>query len=82
MISQNIALFPANGSVGVNPDTHLVITFTSAPAVGTGGQIRIYNAADGRLVNRLDLSIPVGPTANYQWLKDGAAIPGATGAEF
>ena len=53
--------FPADKTAGVNPDTHLVLTFPSAPALGKSGQIRIYDAADHRLVDTLDLSIPAGP---------------------
>ena len=54
-------LFPANKASGVNPDTHLVLTFDSAPAIGKTGQVRIYDAADHHLVDTLDLSIPAGP---------------------
>jgi pectinesterase len=46
---------------GVNPDTHLVLTFASAPKVGTYGKIRIYDADGHQLVDTLDLSIPAGP---------------------
>ncbi len=53
--------FPANHAVRVNPDTHLVLNFSSAPTLGKSGQIRIYDAADHRLVDTLDLSIPAGP---------------------
>ena len=55
--------FPADGARGVNPDTHLVLTFPSKPTLGRSGQIRIYDAADDRLVDTLDLSIPPGPTS-------------------
>ena len=55
-------LFPANGAQNVNPDTHLQITFDTIPQLGTSGQIRVYDAADNRLVDVLDLSIPPGPT--------------------
>jgi len=57
------ANYPPNGATGVNPDTHLVITCPSPPTLGTTGTIRIYDAADGALVDTLDLSIPPGPTA-------------------
>jgi len=56
-----VACFPANKAVGVNPDTHLVLTFSSAPTIGQSGQIRVYDAADRSLVDTLDLSIPAGP---------------------
>ncbi|MFY9725414.1 MAG: pectinesterase family protein [Bryobacteraceae bacterium] len=52
---------PANHAARVNPDTHLVLTFSSPPILGKSGQIRIYDAADHHLVDTLDLSIPAGP---------------------
>lgn len=57
----SVTCFPANKAVHVNPDTHLVITFSSAPTLGKSGQIRILDAADHKLVDTLDLSIPAGP---------------------
>ena len=33
--SPNAELFPAAGAENVNPDTHLVLTFTDSPIVGT-----------------------------------------------
>ncbi len=56
-----ITRFPADRAVGVNPDTHLVLTFATAPTLGKSGQIRIYDAAGHQLVDTLDLSIPAGP---------------------
>jgi pectinesterase len=53
--------FPTNGAKGVNPDTHLVLTFSSAPAIGRSGQVRIFDAADHKLVDTLDMSVPAGP---------------------
>jgi pectinesterase len=58
-----LARFPADKATNVNPDTHLKLTFPSAPVLGNSGQIRIYDAADHHLVDLLDLSIPPGPTA-------------------
>ena len=59
---QRVVKFPADGAAGVSPDTHLVLTFPSEPALGSSGQIRIYDAADHRLVDTLDLAVPPGPT--------------------
>ncbi len=56
-----VTLFPRNRATGVNPDTHLVVTFPSAPTLGKSGQIRVYDASDRHLVDTLDLSIPAGP---------------------
>jgi pectinesterase len=61
--AQGVSYAPANGARNVNPDAHLVVTFPSPPALGTAGKIRIYDAADDRLVDTLDLAIPAGPTA-------------------
>jgi pectinesterase len=57
---------PANHATRVNPDTHLVLTFSSPPTVGKSGQIRIYDAADHHLVDTLDLSIPAGPDPSHR----------------
>ncbi|MES2178214.1 MAG: pectinesterase family protein [Gemmatimonadota bacterium] len=52
---------PADKAVNVNPDAHLVLTFPAPPAIGKSGKIRVFDAADHRLVDSLDLSIPAGP---------------------
>jgi hypothetical protein len=67
-----VTRFPADQATGVNPDTHLVLTFSSPPSLGKSGLIRIYDAADHRLVDTLDLSIPPGPAFN------GPRAPSAT----
>jgi len=59
-----ITRFPADAARDVNPDTHLVLTFSSAPTLGTSGQIRVYDAESKTLVDTLDLSIPPGPTTS------------------
>ncbi len=69
--------FPANKAVAVNPDTHLVLTFPSAPTLGKSGQIRIYDAADHTLVDTLDLSIPAGPDPSRRITAPPAAAPAA-----
>lgn len=56
------AFFPGKGAEGINPDTHLVLTFSDTPAVGDSGMIRVFDEATGALVDSLDLSIPAGPT--------------------
>jgi pectinesterase len=59
-----VSMSPKNQSSKVNPDTHLALTFSSAPTIGTSGLIRIYDAADRSLVDTLDMSIPVSPAPN------------------
>jgi pectinesterase len=55
-------LFPSNNARGVNPDVQLKLTFSQPPVIGKSGKVRIYDAANDRLVDQLDLSIPPGPT--------------------
>jgi len=55
-------LFPANNARAVSPDVQLRITFNQPPKIGKAGTVRIYDAANDRLVDQLDLSIPPGPT--------------------
>jgi len=61
--SGSVTRFPADKAAGVNPDTHLVLTFRNPPVLGKLGQIRIYDASTDKLVDMLDLSIPPGPSA-------------------
>ncbi len=49
---------PANQAKDVCPDTHLTLTFDTPFELGGSGQIRIYDAADDRLVDTIDTSIP------------------------
>jgi pectinesterase len=56
-----VRLWLANSATNVSPDTHLVIAFLSPPALGNSGTIRIYDAADNKIVDTLDMSIPAGP---------------------
>lgn len=54
--------YPQNGSSNICPDTHLTIVFDSEPELGQKGCISIYDKQTGKLVDRLDMSIPAGPT--------------------
>ena len=55
-------LFPSNQAIMVNPDVLLKLTFNTVPKIGNLGKIRIYDSADDKLVDTLDMSIPPGPT--------------------
>ncbi|HEY1926417.1 MAG TPA: pectinesterase family protein [Caulobacteraceae bacterium] len=59
--SKSVRLSPADGAKEVNPDTHLTLTFVTPPKAGASGQVRIYDAADHRLVDTVDLAIPPSP---------------------
>lgn len=53
---------PENGAVDVNIDTHLVLTMSQDANVGHQGFISVYDKKTGKLVDRLNMSIPAGPT--------------------
>lgn len=72
-------LFPANAATGVNPDTHLVLTFASAPKIGASGLVRIVDLADGRVVETLDLGLPAGPDPSRR-IRPAAPTAGQTRA--
>ena len=73
---KGVRMFPANRAVGVNPDTHLAVTFSSAPTIGKTGQIRIYDADGHQLVDTLDMSVPAGPDPAHRVTPPaGSGIP-------
>lgn len=53
---------PTDKATLVNPDVQLKLTFSEVPTIGKSGKIRVYDAADDRLVDMLDMSIPPGPS--------------------
>jgi pectinesterase len=57
----DVRLFPTDKATSVNPDTPLRLTFANPPAIGTSGLIRIYDAANNKLVDTLDMSIAPSP---------------------
>lgn len=62
-----VSYFPARKAEGVNPDTHLVLTFPEPPVRSEAGFIRIFDARSGECVDSLDLSLPDGLTQSRQY---------------
>jgi pectinesterase len=56
------SLVPPDQATMVNPDVQLKLTFKDVPRIGSSGKVCIYDAADDRLVDTLDMRIPPGPT--------------------
>jgi pectinesterase len=73
--STGLVRFPADNAKDVNPDTHLVLAFQSVPTLGNSGTIRVFDAADDRLVDVLDLSLPPGPTSSTRTPAPYTPIP-------
>ena len=57
-----VKMQPACGAQDVNIDTHLELTLSDTASIGQKGFISVYDKQSGKLVDRLDLSIPAGPT--------------------
>ena len=55
-------MFPENGATDVNIDTHLILTMAEDATIGQQGFVSVYDRKTGKLVDRLDMSIPAGPT--------------------
>lgn len=78
--AETLQRFPANGATDVNPDTHLVLTFSDPPQIGGSGQIRIFDVESGSLVDMLDMSIPPSPRPNGRMGRSTEAERQALGA--
>ena len=64
--------FPAPGATGVCPDTPLRLTFSAPPALGASGRIEIHTAANGEVVETIDVSArtavkTIGGLPNYSY---------------
>ena len=57
-----VKMFPENGATNVNIDTHLTLTMSDDVVICKQGFVSIYDLKSGKLVDRLDMSIPAGPT--------------------
>lgn len=72
---ETVTFFPANGAREVNVDTQLKLVFPHDVAVGTKGCVKVYDCATGKLVDKLDLSIPPGPTVGQPKNPDATYTP-------
>lgn len=75
LLSSAADFYPQNGSTGICPDTHLTIMFDSEPVLGNHGFISIYDKQSGKLVDRLDMSIPAGPKESQPNNPDAVYTP-------
>ncbi len=55
--AQAQSLFPANKAHDVNPDVQLKITFSQQPTIGKSGKVHVYETANDRLVDALDMRV-------------------------
>ena len=57
-----VKMQPENGATDVNIDTHLTLKMSEDATIGQKGFVSVYDKQTGKLVDRLDMSIPAGPT--------------------
>lgn len=67
-----ISCYPLNQAKDINIDTHLIIEFDSEVKAGNKGIISIIDKTTRKVVDRIDMSIPAGPTDGQP--KNPAAI--------
>jgi pectinesterase len=75
----SFTIFPANKATNVNPDTHLVLTFSRPPKVGRSGTIRIYDAKTNAVVDSIDMRIPTSPNPSGRAPGSGSGATKAPG---
>jgi len=61
-VPANVKVFPTSGARNVCVDTHLRVELPEGATVNNHGLIKVYDLTAHRQVDRLDLSIPPGPT--------------------
>jgi pectinesterase len=78
-LQSSFTIFPANRATDVNPDTHLVLTFSRPPKVGRSGTIRVYDAKTNAVVDSIDMRIPTSPNPSGRAPGSGSGATKAPG---
>jgi hypothetical protein len=73
------SFFPPNKARDVNPDMHLVLTFSRPPRVGRSGTIRVYDAKTNEVVDKIDMQIPTSPNPSGRAPGSGSGATKAPG---
>ena len=62
MAQSPVSFYPQENARDINIDTHLVIEFDKAVKAGSKGVITVTDKTTRKVVDRIDMSIPAGPT--------------------
>lgn len=62
MAQSPVSFYPQENARDINIDTHLVIEFDKAVKAGSKGIITVTDKTTRKVVDRIDMSIPAGPT--------------------
>lgn len=62
MAQTPVSFYPQENDQDINIDTHLVIVFDQTVKTGSKGIITVTDKTTRKVVDRIDMSIPAGPT--------------------
>ena len=62
MAQTPVSFYPQENAQDINIDTHLVIVFDKTVKTGSKGIITVTDKTTRKVVDRIDMSIPAGPT--------------------
>ena len=62
MAQTPVSFYPQENDQDINIDTHLVIVFDKTVKTGSKGIITVTDKTTRKVVDRIDMSIPAGPT--------------------
>ena len=79
MAQSPVSFYPQENARYINIDTHLVIEFDKAVKAGSKGIITVTDKTTGKVVDRIDMSIPAGPTEGQPKNPNAIYTPVPTG---
>ena len=62
MAQTPVSFYPQENTQDTNIDTHLVIVFDKTVKTGSKGIITVTDKTTRKVIDRIDMSIPAGPT--------------------
>lgn len=62
MAQSPVGFYPKENAHGINIDTHLVIEFDRPVKVGSKGLVTVLDKTTNKIVDRINMAIPAGPT--------------------
>lgn len=75
MAQSAIGFYPKENAKNINVDTHLVIEFDQPVKAGTKGIITVMDKTTRKVVDRIDMTIPAGPTEGQPTHPDAIYTP-------
>ncbi len=57
-----VGFYPKENAHNINIDTHLIIEFDQPVKAGTKGVVTVVDKTTNKVVDKIDMSVPAGPT--------------------